>query len=53
MKLPVSGEAKKPLLLEESPLDIPLDESHHLLEDQAEPVKPVLPVQLKSFPEQD
>ena len=53
MKLPVSGESKKPLLLEESPLDIPLDESHHLLQDQAEPVKPVLPVQLKTLPEQD
>ncbi len=53
MKLPVSGEAKKPLLLEESPLNIPLDESHHLLEDQVEPVKSVVPVQLKSLPEQD
>jgi hypothetical protein len=53
MKLPVSGEAKKLLLLEESPLNIPLDESHHLFEDQAEPVKPVLPVQLKSLLEQD
>jgi hypothetical protein len=51
MKLPVSGEAKKPL--EESPLNIPLDDSHHLLEDQAEPVKPLLPVQLKYLPEQD
>jgi hypothetical protein len=49
MKLPVSGEAKKLLLLEESPLNIPLDDSHHLFEDQAEPV----PVQLKPLLEQD
>jgi hypothetical protein len=45
MKLPVSGEEKKlNLLLEESPLNIPLDDSHHLLDDQAEPGKPVLPM---------
>ena len=49
----MSGEAKKPLLLEESPLNSQLDDSHHLLEDQAAPVKHVLPVQLKSLPEQD
>ena len=54
MKLPVSGEEKKlNLLLEESPLNIPLDDSHHLLDDQAEPGKPVIPVQLKSLQEQD
>ena len=54
MKLPVSGEEKKlHLLLEESHLNIPLDDSHHLLEDQTEPGKPVLPVHLKSLVEQD
>ena len=54
MKLPVSGEAKKLLFLEESPLNIPLDDSHGgLLEDQAEPEKPVVAVQLKSLLEQD
>jgi hypothetical protein len=54
MKLPVSGGEKKlNLPLEESPLNIPLDDSHHLLDDQAEPGKPVLPVQLKTLQEQD